>query len=84
MKELGKLINMLMKANLEYKINSIYCGAQVIFYENGERVGDAVCGLYTYGGKNGLLEIMGKGVNNPCDEVEGWLTAEEVFERWTK
>lgn len=40
---------------------------------------DAVCHLGSYGYENGLLEIMGS--ISRSDDVEGWLTAEDVIER---
>ena len=43
---------------------------------------DAVCHRGSYGAEEGLLEIMGTIVrDNAGDNVEGWLTAEEVIER---
>ena len=37
---------------------------------------DAVCHQYSYGGNQGLLEILAVGL----DDVVGWLSAEEAFE----
>lgn len=42
---------------------------------------DAVCHDWSYGGKEGLLEIMGVIVENDADEVEGWLTADDILAR---
>lgn len=37
---------------------------------------DAICHQYSYGGNQGLLEILAVGL----DDVVGWLSAEEAFE----
>ena len=48
---------------------------------NGRKVSDVVIFYGSYGFENGLLEQMG--LLPPCgDSVQGYLTAEEVFERW--
>lgn len=44
---------------------------------------DAICHYGSYGYEKGLIEIMGSIVDEEKvgDEVEGWLTAEDVIER---
>ena len=42
---------------------------------------DAVCHSGSYGHEKGLLEIMGTIVQAVEDDVEGWLTAEEILQR---
>ena len=44
---------------------------------------DAICHFGSYGYEKGLIEIMGSIVDKKRvgDEVEGWLTAEDVIER---
>lgn len=63
---------------------------QIVSPSIADRKMDAVCHKCSYGGEEGLLEIM---VEDPafekenCDSVVGWLTAEEAFpyfERWSK
>lgn len=39
---------------------------------------DAVCHKHSYGGPQGLLEIYG----DICDDVVGWLTAEDVITKY--
>ena len=39
---------------------------------------DAICHRYSYGGPQGLLEIYG----DICDDVVGWLTAEDVITKY--
>ena len=55
---------------------------QVIVYDdNGERLWDAVCNIISGGYKKGLLEVMGSAVVRCDDEVEGWLTADDIIKR---
>ena len=63
---------------------------QIISPSVADRKMDAVCHNSSYGGREGLLEIM---VNDPAfeeengDAVVGWLTAEDAlpyFKRWLK
>ena len=43
---------------------------------------DAICHDGSYGNKDGLLEVMGRAVNrNLYDDVEGYLTADEILKR---
>lgn len=60
------------------------CGFQLCYPEDGEnRVCSIILHSGSYGRSEGLLEIMG--LLNPdeeaCDDVAGYLTAEDVFER---
>lgn len=60
----------------------------MIFVPNEEHPSwDAVCSTGTYGAEKGLLEICGDIVEKDDDEgyfseVEGYLTAEDVIERY--
>lgn len=54
--------------------------------KNGEKC-SVICGESTYGGQAGLLETMPPvhpyAEDDPfADDVEGWLTAEEIIEAW--
>ena len=88
MTEMQKLINMLAKADIPYELtvqpftNTI----QVWYPTQANPVTDVICHEYSYGGKEGLLEIMGlvNEKNTGGDSVEGHLTADEVFERIAK
>lgn len=56
---------------------------QIIFYdENNEYLADAVCHWGSYGHERGLLEVMGILSEEEADDVEGYLTADVVFDRW--
>ena len=65
-------------------------GLQVIVYkQDAEQVRknvlwDAICDLGSYGYEQGLLEIMGVIVDEKKvkDRVEGYLTADEVMQRY--
>ena len=54
----------------------------VINTKDGEYLWDAICHPGSYGYEKGLLEVMGDPVTN--NDVEGWLTADEIFARWQK
>ena len=60
------------------------CGFQICYPEDGEnRVCSIILHSGSYGRGEGLLEIMGllKPDEEQCDDVVGYLTAEDVFER---
>lgn len=77
-KEIKKLIKGLEERGIDYGFRSLYEGYQVIV---GEWDWDAICHEFSYGGKDGLLEVAGKIVRDNPDDVDGWLTAEEVLKR---
>lgn len=79
--ELTKLMLGLMERNIPFEFTPIYGGGKV---EVADHTWDAICHGYSYGGDDGLLEIMGKINENPYDKVEGWLTAEDVLNRADK
>lgn len=57
---------------------------QINVYKDQEKTAlwfDAICHYGSYGYEDGLLEIMGDIVENECDDVEGWLTAEDIINR---
>lgn len=80
--EIKKLSAMLTKEGIEHELNNLWDGLQIIL-PNG---GDVIQHGFSYGGKEGYLETMGishlKDDND--DEVEGWLTAEQVLEQIKK
>ncbi len=77
--EMDKLIPMLCKADIPFDL-AIHMGRPQIIYPSIEKhVCDAVLHWGSYGRENGLLEIMG--LCDAEDDVEGWLTADEVFDR---
>lgn len=80
--EMTKLIEILKKSNIPFEIASCW-GTPQVLYPNGKHVVcDAICHKFSYGGKAGLLEIMGLVDKEKVgDDVEGYLTAEEVANR---
>lgn len=82
--EMTTLIDMLTSANIPFELRTDACGNKnnQIYYPSYEsRTCDVICHEYSYGGREGLLEIMGLVDDEICDDVEGWLTAENVFAR---
>ena len=85
MTEMNKLMWLLENANIPYEI--VYQdwtdSIQVWYPSKEDAVCDAICHHYSYGGKEGLLEIMGLLTDEEAeyDSVVGWLTAENVFTR---
>lgn len=56
---------------------------QIIYPDEGTFTCSVVSGPYTHGGKKGYIEIMGLLTSDEetHDNVAGWLTAEDVFQR---
>lgn len=81
--ESANLIRLLVAAGVPHEVRTIYDGVQVLYPDLFNSVADVVCHNFSYGGKYGLLEVMGVGVSKDSwDSVEGYLTAETVFDRW--
>lgn len=83
MTEMQKLINQLAQANIPFEVGvHRHTLTTQVFYPSAEKcVCDAICHEFSYGGPEGFLEIMGLCSDVPYDDVLGWLTAEQVFER---
>jgi hypothetical protein len=78
--EMYKLINLLINAKIPFEVVECYGTPQVCYPSAENRICDAICHSGSYGHEQGLLEIMGLNTD-PTDDVEGWLTAEEVYKR---
>ena len=66
----------------EQEVPNTFWRNQVIVYDSdGVRLWDAICHPGSMGFKQGLLEIMGEIVRVDDDEVEGYLTAQDVIKR---
>lgn len=83
--EMDKLIEMLEAAGIPFDISEA-CGAPQVCYPVGPAgddncICDVICHNWSYGGYEGLLEIMGLVPEDCGDDVEGYLTAEAVFSR---
>ena len=92
--EMNKLIDYLYKnvADDDHKVITRPCcgGQQVAVCDaNGNWLWDAVCHQYSYGGNQGLIEVMEQTDKNyildeeerECDDVLGNLTAEDIIKR---
>ena len=77
MTEISKLALGLFEKEIDFAAYRLFDGWKI------ETDGwDAICHRYSYGGPEGLLEIMGCIVRSDCDDdVEGFLTAEDVLAR---
>lgn len=79
--ELFKLAAGLSARGKKVEVRSLCGGAQVLVYNDKNEVEwDAICHSYSYGGDRGLIEIMGGPVED-SDDVEGYLTADEILAR---
>ncbi|HAU85720.1 MAG TPA: hypothetical protein DCW90_09505 [Lachnospiraceae bacterium] len=81
--EIFKLKNMLHDAGIPYVFQSSYDGFQigVPTLDKEDIICDAIEHCYSYGCEKDLLEMMGLIPEYVDDAVEGYLTAETVFER---
>lgn len=81
-REIERLVKMLDNTIIPYELTDDAMGNsnnQIWYPNHDEKICDVICHEYSYGGNDGYLEIMGLTQNE--DDVEGWLTAEEVFDR---
>lgn len=88
MTEMDKLEDYLEANGFNYTREPLYDGEQIIVYDNkGVQLWDAICHSGSCGHAQGLLEIMGDITkkrlcdNIIIDDVEGYLTAEDIIER---
>ena len=80
-KEIKRLVKMLENANIPFELTNDVMGNfdnQIWYPNHEESICDVICHEFSYGGKDGFLEIMGLSEN---EDVEGWLTAEKVFKK---
>lgn len=82
-REMTRLVNMLGGANIPYEIHEAWGGLRIAYPNNTDIVCSVIQHGFSYGGKEGYLEIMGllTEEEDERDSVKGWLTAEDVFER---
>lgn len=94
MTEMDKLIDYLYKnvSDDTHKVFTRPCngGRQAVVCDaDGNWLWDAVCHQYSYGGNQGLIEVMEQTDQNyvlteeerECDDVIGYLTAEDIIKR---
>ena len=76
MNEMNKLAIGLAERGIEFKLRYLWHGMQILC-----DTWDAVCHDSSYGHENGLIEVMGTVCRSEDDDVEGWLTADEILSR---
>lgn len=86
-KEMNKLAFLLGQAKIPFEIYPYCIGEMAYFqicYPNKENCRiDAVATQFTYGGREGLIEILDETIEGEDgDGVIGWLTAEEAFDHF--
>ena len=74
--EADKLVKGLTENGVEFDYHKCWDGVQIRCNE-----WDAICHSGSYGHEQGLLEVMGTVAREVEDDVEGWLTAEEILQR---
>ena len=80
--EMITLIDKLQNAHIPFEIKKDIFGGPQVWYPSFEDAKcDVICHPYSYGGEEGLLEIMGLVDDDIDDDVQGWLTASDVFAR---
>lgn len=83
--EMEKLIEMLEKAHIPHEVSKYFGTLQICYPSRKKCICDAFCHFLSDGHEQGLLEIMGLVDEEEFEnKVEGWLTANEVFERISK
>ncbi len=79
MTEMDKLDAALTEMGIEHTYDHEYMdGTQIVVREDGKYRWDAICTPYSYGWKEGLLEVMGKPLLGQGG-VMGYRTAEDVL-----
>lgn len=74
--EIDRLCQKLNKANIRYRKEILNGGDHVFqYFDDGTLAFSAICSPYSYGGPEGLIELML--IGEP--DVIGYLTAEECF-----
>ena len=88
MTEMQRLITLLAKNDIPFEltVHPFTSTIQVWYPTRANSVCDVICHEYSYGGKDGYLEIMGLVDEKVTggDSVEGYLMADEVYERIAK
>lgn len=80
MTEMDKLDAMLTERGIAHTYDKAFQnGTQIIVPDAEKWYWDAVCTPYSYGGKSGKLEVMGKNLLGH-GSVEGFLSAEAVMQ----
>jgi hypothetical protein len=81
--EMDKPIILLKEADIPFEIHlhTLTMTPMIIYPSRENWICDVIYHKWSYGYKEGLLEMMGLIPGEYSDEVEGYLTAETVFDR---
>lgn len=80
--EINQLAQGLVEKGITFTTKRLLGGMQIVVNDDNDNyLWDAICHCGSYGHEEGLIEIMGTIVQNDCDDVEGYLTAEEILSR---
>lgn len=86
--EILRLKGMLEKAKIPFEFSELFGGYHIIYLNNHFRVCSVIEHDFSYGREQDLLEIEGlmtkKEKKKEKDDVLGYLTAENVFQRIEK
>lgn len=87
--EINKLAVLLAKADIPFEIVAwVLDGEATIQIASPNKkncVVDAVSHKFSYGGNEGLLEVLGSANPNlPNEDVVGWCTADKAFQYFTE
>ena len=78
-KEIFRLEQMLLSEDIPYDLHRYWDGWQIEYPNGEERVCSVIQHFGSYGSQDDLLEIMG--ITRDGEPVEGWLQAEDAFNR---
>lgn len=77
--EMDKVEKYLIEKKIRYRRAAFRDGEQItVFDESGQQAWDIVINMISYGHEENLLEAYGEALIGH-DDVEGWLTAENVI-----
>jgi hypothetical protein len=79
-----RLADLCERESIPFIVRPVFDGLQLVCPNLDVWDFDVICHMGSYGHEQGLLEIMGAICNTYDDDVEGYLTVEEVFERIKK
>lgn len=76
--EQEQLRKLLTEKGIEHEAYTSESGVEQVRFRVGTTKWSVICGWYSYGGREGLLEAWDMVRSH---QPEGWLTAEEVLEK---
>lgn len=79
-----RLADLCEREGISFIVRPVFDGLQLVCPNLDVWDFDVICHMGSYGHEQGLLEVMGAICGSDEDDVEGYLTVEEVFERIKK